>query len=113
MRRREIGARPGPLPDENADRRGFRPTTRLGWWAVGLAAASVVLELAWQFLGPLGGFPGLACGLAGGVVALIAIRRRGERAVSVFLAFVPFANALVFVVGTTVAILIAVAQRVP
>ena len=51
-------------------------------------------------MGPAGAFPGFACGLVGGVVALVAIFRRGERAITVFAALVPFAFVLVFVVGS-------------
>jgi hypothetical protein len=47
-------------------------------------------------LGRLGGIPALALGFAGGVVGLVAIVRRGGRAVSVFAALVPFVNAVVF-----------------
>ena len=75
------------------------PTTRLGMWAVGLAAASIVLQSAWMLLGPLGGFPGLLAGLIGGIVALVAILRRSERAISVFVALVPFLGVIVFVLA--------------
>jgi hypothetical protein len=50
--------------------------------------------------GASGGFPGLAFGLVGGVLALVVIFRRGERALTVFAAFVPFLNALGFVLGS-------------
>jgi hypothetical protein len=50
-------------------------------------------------MGRLGGIPGLALGLAGGVVGLVAIFRRGERAVTVFAALVPFLNAGVFLLA--------------
>jgi hypothetical protein len=75
------------------------PTTRLGSWAVGLAAASVALLFGWSLMGRLGGVPGLAFGLAGGVVALVAIFRREERAVTVFAALVPFLNVVVFLLA--------------
>ena len=77
----------------------FAPTTRLGRWAVGLAVASVVTNFAWRLLGPLGGFPSLLFGLAGGLVALAAIVRARERAVSVFVALLPFVGAVAFVVA--------------
>ena len=78
------------------------PTTRLGTWAVGLAAASLVLNFEWRLLGPLGGFPSLLLGLAGGLVALAAIFRGGERAVSVFVALLPFVGVVAFVVAELV-----------
>jgi hypothetical protein len=42
----------------------------------------------------------LALGLAGGIVALLAISRRGERAVTVYAALLPCLNALVFLLGS-------------
>lgn len=75
------------------------PTTRAGTWAVGFAAVSIVLQPAWMLMGPLGGFPGLLSGLIGGIVALVAILRRSERAISVFIALVPFVGVIVFVLG--------------
>jgi hypothetical protein len=66
---------------------------------VGLEAASVVLLLGWSFMGRLGGFPALVLGLVGGVVALVAIFRRGERALTVFAALVPFVNVVVFLLA--------------
>jgi hypothetical protein len=74
------------------------PTTRLGWWAVGLAVGYVVLVPLWAVM-PVGAFPGLLSGLAGGVVALVAIRRRGERAVAVFAAVAPGVLVAFFVLG--------------
>jgi hypothetical protein len=50
-------------------------------------------------MGPLGAIPGFISGLAGGVVALLAIGRRGERALTVFAAIVPFALVLLFVLA--------------
>ncbi|HEU0336588.1 MAG TPA: hypothetical protein VFR43_08530 [Gaiellaceae bacterium] len=76
----------------------FRPRTELGQWAVGLAAAWVVLVLAWRAL-PGGAAFGLACGLAGGTAGVVAIVRDRERAVSVFAAVLP----LLFVVGFVLA----------
>jgi hypothetical protein len=65
-----------------------------------MAVASVVLLLSWSLMGRLGGAPELALGLAGGVLALAAIFRSGERALTVFAALVPFLNALGFVLGS-------------
>ena len=49
-------------------------------------------------MGRLGGIPRL--GLAGGVLAQVSIFQRGERALTVFAALVPFFNAVGFVLGS-------------
>lgn len=87
------------VPVEARRGRAILPTTRMGKWAVGLAVANIVLMFGWRLMGPLGGFPGLAAGFAGGVVALFAITRRGERAVAVFAAIVPLVLVVVFVLA--------------
>ena len=89
------------------------PKTRLGWWSVGLGAVSMVLlifgydvfevlaaSVPWEgvvitFLG----ITMLLCGLAGGVVGLIALLRRHERSALVWLAMVPGLAALIFLIG--------------
>ena len=76
-----------------------RPTTRPGTWAVRLAIANVLLVLAWRLLGPLGAFPGFACGLAGGVVGLVAIVGRRERALAVYAALLPLLFVVAFVLA--------------
>jgi hypothetical protein len=75
-----------------------RPHTKLGWWAVVLAAASVVLLLAWSIL-PGGAWLSFLCGLAGGVMALIALIRQHERSWLVFLCLLPMLNVFVFILG--------------
>ena len=75
------------------------PTTRVGWVAVGLAAAWLVLTAGWRLMGSAGAVPGFACGAAGGVVALVALLRFGERAVAVFAALFPLAFVVLFVVA--------------
>jgi hypothetical protein len=45
---------------------------------------------------------GLACGVAGGLAALLAVVRDGERALSVLAALVPFAIGVGFVVAELV-----------
>ncbi len=75
------------------------PTTRLGWWAIWLGVANVVLVLGWSLMGPLGALPGFACGVAGGVVASVAISRRRERALTVFAAVAPLVLVFVFVLA--------------
>jgi hypothetical protein len=93
------GDLPHPSPPGRRRRPAIAPTTRLGNWAVGLAAAGVALNGTWRLLGPLGGFPALALGVAGGIVALVAVFRRGERAVSVFAAVLPFIGVLLFLLA--------------
>lgn len=82
-----------------AHRFAFWPTTRLGWWAVGLAAVSIVLIPSWKLMGPAGAIPGLSCGFAGGVAALAAMGWRKERSITVIVSLVPFLFAVVFVVA--------------
>jgi 4-hydroxybenzoate polyprenyltransferase len=90
---------PQRLPARRRRRFAILPTTYLGKWALALAAASIVLLMSWTLMGRLGGIPGLVLGLAGGVVALVAIFRRGERAVTVFAALFPFLNVVGFVLA--------------
>jgi len=75
-----------------------RPHTKLGWWAVGLAIASILLMFGWMFL-PGGAGLSFLCGLAGGIVALIAIIRQHERSWAVWLALLPMLNVFVFFLG--------------
>ena len=78
-----------PLPDQSLRQRVFRrPSTRLGWWAVALVAAFVV---ALRFSGALM----MACGLAAGTVALIAVVWKRERSWLVWLALLPGLMAVV------------------
>lgn len=80
-------------------RLSFWPATRLGWLAVALAVASVVLTPSWKLMGPAGALPGLSCGFAGGVVGLAAIFAVKERAVTVVASVAPFIFAVVFVLA--------------
>jgi hypothetical protein len=64
------------------------PTTELGRRAAWLAGVSVLLLLLGRWL-PLGAALSFLSGLAGSVVALAAILRRGERALTVFVALLP------------------------
>jgi hypothetical protein len=82
------------------------PVTRLGKWAVGLVAATLVLFVAGLTFVPQDSvtawvvtLSGVALGLAGGVACFDAILRREERALSVY------AAALVFVGGVLFALL--------
>ena len=54
-------------------------------------------------MGPAGAFPGLSCGFAGGIVALVSILRLKERAVTVVAALAPFLFAVVFAVAEVIA----------
>jgi hypothetical protein len=74
------------------------PHVKLGWWAVGLAAASFVLQFAWSIL-PGGAWLSFLCGLAGGVVALIAITRQQERSWLVYLSILPMLGVFVFILA--------------
>jgi len=89
-----------------------RPSTRLGWWSVALAAAFAALfilnaavfmqlpEAPWQpIVGPFYGIAMLTCGLAAGVTAALAVVRQGERSWLVFLPLLPALFVLFLVVG--------------
>ena len=72
------------------------PHTRLGWWAIGLTAGSALLLIFGAFLVGLGASPwvgslfvaGLLGGVAGTVVALIALVGSHERSALVWLSMV-------------------------
>jgi hypothetical protein len=90
-----------------------RPGTRLGWWAVGLGAAFVVLWIInstvfmpttelipWrQVVLPFYGVFTMLCGFAAGIVGLIALIWRHERSWLVWLTLLPGLFVLVFVLG--------------
>ncbi|WP_430296987.1 hypothetical protein [Sinomonas sp. B1-1] len=97
---------------EHRERPTLRPLTRLGWWAVGLAAGGAVLLVGGPLLMRLfvaatetGFVPAspalLALGamLAAGIVAATAWFRRAERSLLVLLTIVPALFALYFMVG--------------
>ena len=91
-----VGAeRPGS-PARRRPRIVILPTTRLGWWAVGLAAGFLPLVFAAPVV-PLAAALGFFCGLVGGLAAFMAIFRDRERAVTVFAALVPVGIAVAFV----------------
>jgi hypothetical protein len=73
------------------------PTTDLGWWAVGLAVAFFPLVFGAALL-PRSAALAFVSGLGGGLLALVAIVRGRERAVSVFVALVPLAIVAAFLV---------------
>jgi hypothetical protein len=95
-------------------RRIFKwPSTRLGWWAVRLALAFEILmtlnfvifmrlpeEVAWRVtILPIYAITMLLCGLAAGIVGLIAMVRQRERSGLVGLTLLPGLFVLVFVLG--------------
>ena len=83
------------------------PTTHMGRWAVALALVSGVGWLValpalvvdptadafvpWGILLLVGLIPGFVCGIVASILAFLAMVRRGERAVSVYLGYVPVA----------------------
>ena len=88
------------------------PSTRLGWWSVGLAATFVALfiinvavitstlETLWrQTLLPFYVIFMLSCGLAAGIVGLIAVIRQRERSWLVWLAILTGLFVIVIVLG--------------
>lgn len=95
--------------------RGFlsTPSTKLGWWSVKLAATFIALliintvvfvpsaeKVPWgQAILPFSGITILSCGLAAGIVGLIAVIRRRERSWLVWLTMLPGLMVVVFVLG--------------
>jgi hypothetical protein len=95
--------------------RGFlsTPSTKLGWWSVALAATFAALfiinstvfmpstvEVPWrQAVLPFYGIAMLSCGLAAGIVGLIAVIRRHERSWLVWLSMLPGLMVVAFVLG--------------
>ena len=75
-----------------------RPTTTLGRRATIVALGYVVFMPLWSFL-PGGAALAFLCGVAGGLIAIAAVWRRGERGLLVYAAIVP----LVLVVGFVLA----------
>lgn len=75
------------------------PHTRLGWWAIGLAATFVVLLIFGYNILPLYGIVLLFCGLCSGVLGLFAVLRQRERSALVWLAMLPGLFALAFLIG--------------
>lgn len=89
------------------------PSTRLGWWSVGLAATFLILWIInttifmpttvlvpWrQVVLPFYGIFMMLCGFAAGVVGLIAVIWRHERSWLVWLTILPGLFVLVFVLG--------------
>ena len=93
-----VGVEHPGSPVKHGPRISVVPTTLLGRWAVGLAAAFFVLVVI-GIVVPRGGALAVACGLTSGVVALVAIVRERERALTVFAALAPLAFAVGFVIA--------------
>lgn len=96
------GAGHPETPVGRRSRIGVLPTTNLGRWAVGLAAAFFPLVLVAAVV-PRAAALGFVCGLAGGVAALTAIVRHRERAVTVIAAVLPLAIAVAFMFAELIA----------
>ncbi|MEW6182516.1 MAG: hypothetical protein AB1500_04970 [Bacillota bacterium] len=112
-----IGMAENEAGEESADSngRGFlsRPSTRLGWWSVGLTAAFVLLsavnaavfmhlseDVPWRrTVLPFYGIAMMSCGLAAGIAALIAVMRRHERSWLVWLPILAGLFVVTFVFG--------------
>lgn len=83
-----------------------RPRSRLGWWAVGLMAAYVVMYIMTMVvialrlsLPPIFGILMLLCGLSAGILGLIAITRQHERSWLVWLTLLPLLLVLFLLTG--------------
>ena len=90
-----------------------KPSTRIGWWSVALAATFAVLfiinimvfmpftvEVLWrQVVMPSYVIAMLSCGLVAGIISLIAVIRRHERSWLVWLTMLPGLFVLFFVLG--------------
>jgi 4-amino-4-deoxy-L-arabinose transferase-like glycosyltransferase len=90
-----------------------RPSTRPGWWALGLAIAFEVMNIInsavfmrlsenvpWrQTVLPFYGIFMMLCGVSAGIVGLIAILRSHERSWLVWLAVLVGAFALLFILA--------------
>lgn len=102
------------LPNRPLRRRVWgRPSTRLGWWSVALAAAYEILmiinsaifmrlpeDVTWRVtVLPFYGIFMLLCGLAAGIVGLIAVIRQHERSWLVWLAMLPGLMVLFLLLG--------------
>lgn len=84
----------------------WKPATRLGWWAVWLMLAYLLMYIITMAvialhlsLPPIYGLVMLSFGIAAGVVALIAILKHHERAWLVWIALLPGVFVLFLLLG--------------
>lgn len=96
-----VGAGSPGSGSSHGERISLLPRTQLGQWAVGLAGAFIALVLV-SIVVPRGGRFAVVFGLLGGILALTAILRGRERALTVFAALAPVAFAVAFVVAELV-----------
>ena len=75
-----------------------RPTTRLGRWAIIVGLGYFLFMPLWSFL-PGGAVLAFLCGIAGGVVAIVAVARRGERGLLAYAAIVPLVLVVAFILA--------------
>ena len=78
-----------------------RPTTTLGRWAIIIGLGYFVFMPLWSFL-PGGAALAFLCGIAGGVVAIVAVAHRGERGLLAYAAIVPLVLVVSFVLAELV-----------
>ena len=84
----------------------WRPSTRLGWWAVWLMAAFVVMYIgvivvmALQLsLPPVFGILMMLCAISSGVVGIVALVKQHERSRLVWLTILPLAWGVFMLLG--------------
>jgi hypothetical protein len=84
----------------------WRPSTQLGWWAIWLGAAFVMMYIITMAvialrltLPPVYGIFMLLCGLGAGIVGLMAVTRQHERSWLVWLALLPGVFVLFLLLG--------------
>ena len=103
-----------PTPDQSSRQRFLGwPSTRLGWWSVGLSVLFSLLmflnnvifmglaeDVPWrQTLLPFYGIGMMACGLAAGILAIIALTWRHERSLLVWLPLLSGLFVVLFILG--------------
>ncbi len=82
-------------PPVGKNRATVVPNSVLGKWAVGLGVGYILGTFAWSIL-PGGAWLGFAAGFAGGIAALVALVRRHDRAVLVYVAVLPLVAVVAF-----------------
>ena len=90
----------------NPVRSRWKPGTRLGWWAVWLMLAYVMMYIITMAvialrlsLPPVYGISMLLCGLAAGVLGLVALVKEHERSWIVWIALLPGVFVLFLLIG--------------